>query len=114
VIGRHPDGHLLAGVPFLLFDKNGCTFCGECIRACPAETADGPHASRLGLAVLGQDACIAWGGAVCMNCQVACTYQAVRMDDRRRPSIDPVACTGCGFCIAACPTRAIRIGPALR
>lgn len=109
IIRLHPDGHTLAGVPYLSFEKSGCTFCNDCVQRCPATTEEELRPTKLGLALLDRAACVAWDGVVCTSCQTACPYQAVVMDGGVRPSIDAEACNGCGFCVGVCPTEAIRI-----
>lgn len=37
------------------------------------------------------------------DCAAACPFDAIRMDERGLPVIDPVKCTGCGICVRECP-----------
>jgi len=40
------------------------------------------------------------------NCQRACVFDAISIDVKTcKVSIDNSKCTGCGFCIEACPTN---------
>jgi Na+-translocating ferredoxin:NAD+ oxidoreductase subunit B len=43
------------------------------------------------------------------DCLRACPFDAITMDDRRLPVVDPVKCTGCGKCVAACPRDIISL-----
>jgi ferredoxin-type protein NapF len=109
VIRLHPSEHSLAGTPYVTFEEAGCTFCGDCVKVCPAATDGAPGSPRIGLAILDQAACIAWNGVICIRCQVSCTWSAIAMDAQGRPAVDADPCTGCGLCVSVCPTKAIRI-----
>ncbi len=46
----------------------------------------------------------------CGRCAISCAdggHQAIRMDDHRRPVLDPKACVGCHLCVLVCPERAV-------
>jgi ferredoxin-type protein NapF len=114
IIRLHGDDHAYEGWAYLDFFKKGCTFCGDCHDVCPA--SDGAPASAnpnneekqtLGLAILTQSKCMAWDSIYCMGCKFACQDGAILMDEKNRPSIDADKCTGCGLCVAPCPTKAI-------
>jgi len=109
IVRLHPEGHALAGLPYLTFHDAGCTFCADCIDACPLDRAAAPPPTRLGLAVLEQSTCMAWNGVICMSCQQACTDEAILLDHRFRPGIDLERCTGCGACVSVCPSDAIDV-----
>lgn len=42
--------------------------------------------------------CIGFG-----DCERACPFDAITMDERGLPVIDPKLCTGCGICVRECP-----------
>lgn len=54
-------------------------------------------------AVVNSQAC-----AACLNCLKVCPYN-VPVVDGHAACIEPVACQGCGICVAGCPNRAISL-----
>jgi ferredoxin-type protein NapF len=59
------------------------------------------------------DECLARAGVYCMICRDACAEQAVRFRPRVGgaflPEVIKDLCSGCGACIALCPTRAVTL-----
>ena len=49
--------------------------------------------------------CLVHHGALCTACADACPHEAITIT--RTVAIDPIDCTGCGLCVAACPTHAL-------
>jgi ferredoxin-type protein NapF len=112
IVRIHPDGHALAGIPWLDFSAAGCTFCGECVRACPYLVAgDDAAAPTLGTARLERGRCLNWQGVICRSCLGACPVQALQQDRHRRVIVTADRCTGCGMCIAICPADALVVAP---
>jgi ferredoxin-type protein NapF len=57
-------------------------------------------------------ACLALRGVACMVCRDACPTGALRFSlaiGGVRPRVLAEACTGCGECLAVCPTSAIAL-----
>ena len=56
-------------------------------------------------AILNVDRCLAWAGANCQFCYLACPRrdEAIVMSDLK-PVIFPTVCDGCGMCEVACRT----------
>lgn len=112
-----PEGILIRdsnGYPKVDFSRGECTFCQACVDACehaafelPGEAKPWAHA-----AVIGQS-CFGPQGIYCRSCGESCEAGAISFRFSNRaipiPTIDTVACTGCGACIAACPADAIGI-----
>ncbi len=107
IIKRHPDGHLLAGMPYLSFEETGCTFCGECVTACPMELDVNESTPKLGQVKLNTDTCLGWNGVFCISCRGHCDHAALTLDKRMRIQLDETACTGCGCCLPVCPNGAL-------
>jgi ferredoxin-type protein NapF len=113
-----PQGILVTGdggFPTVDFSRGECTFCGDCLSACqPAalvrqeQQAPWPYKALIG------DACLAARHVECRVCADFCDARAIRFTPRLGgippPLLDPELCTGCGACVAPCPTTAIRIG----
>ncbi len=113
IVRFHPLDHRLAGEPYLDFTLAGCTFCGECLEACPERHAvtPGSEGRVWGEVHLASDRCLAWNGVLCMSCLGRCDQRALAMDGRRRLVVDQVRCTGCGACVAPCPVGALAVAP---
>lgn len=102
------------GYPTVDFSHAECTFCGDCVTACRPKAlvrlADAPPWQRQ--AVI-SDACLARQGVECRICGDFCDVRAIRFLPRLGgsplPEIDSELCTGCGACVAPCPSRAISI-----
>jgi ferredoxin-type protein NapF len=104
------------GFPTVDFARGECTFCGACATACQPSALvrhDGqpawPYRALLGAA------CLALHGSECRVCGDFCDARAIRFAPRiggsPLPAIDKDSCTGCGACVAPCPTAAISIRP---
>lgn len=52
-----------------------------------------------------------WGCLGLADCEVSCTFDAIRMNAERLPVVDVDACTACGDCVIACPRDLFEILP---
>ena len=73
------------------YDYSGVPSCASANRL-----AGGPLTCRAG--------CLGFG-----DCVRACPFDAMALDARGLPVIDPVKCTGCGICVKECPRGQIRL-----
>ncbi|MCB1043717.1 MAG: 4Fe-4S binding protein [Acidobacteria bacterium] len=58
----------------------------------------------------GNKAC-EWGCLGLADCQVACTFDAIQMNERLLPVVHPDLCTACGDCVVACPKDLFTLEP---
>lgn len=92
----------------------GCTFCGECLQVCKPQALSKQEgqAAWPQKALIGED-CLTHQGVVCRTCGERCEVRAIsfplRVGGVALPQLDAATCTGCGACLADCPTFAIRI-----
>lgn len=92
----------------------GCTFCGECRVACqPQALQQQPDIAPWSLRAVIGISCLAAQSVVCRTCGELCEAGAIRFPPRlggvALPYVTADVCTGCGACLADCPTHAIRI-----
>jgi ferredoxin-type protein NapF len=101
------------GFPTLDFRHGGCTFCGACAAACQPDALDRSLTPAWRLKAVINDACMSLRGITCRTCDEACDAQAIRfrlqIGGRASPEINQAGCTGCGECVAVCPSAAITI-----
>lgn len=57
--------------------------------------------------------CLAFQNVVCRSCGETCEHQAIRFSPRlgaaAEPRLQTELCTGCGDCLAVCPTAALSL-----
>ena len=58
----------------------------------------------------GQKGCV-WGCLGLADCEVACTFDAIYMNEAELPVVIPAKCTACGDCVTACPKDLFTIMP---
>jgi ferredoxin-type protein NapF len=104
------------GFPEVDFSQGGCTFCGDCVKACTHGVLaffDDLEQAPWNLIAQIQDNCLSLNGVVCRSCGEACDDSVIRfkleIGGKARPLLDETECTGCGECIAICPTQSIQI-----
>jgi len=52
-----------------------------------------------------------WGCLGLADCEVACTFDVIQMNNNGLPEVDTVGCTACGDCVDACPRDLFEIVP---
>jgi ferredoxin-type protein NapF len=103
---------LVRGYPEVQFARGSCTFCGKCREACtPQALKQIPQHPPWRLLPRVAASCLANRDVVCRSCGDACGDAAIRFAPRlggaARPEILTERCTGCGACVAACPSAAV-------
>ena len=103
-----------AGYPVVDFGAGECTFCGDCAQACKTGALQ-RRAGQIAWSIRAKigEHCLALQRVECRVCGEQCPANAIKF----RPQAGGVAvpllatahCTGCGACVAPCPTQAIRI-----
>lgn len=108
LILRAGDG----GYPIVSFDERGCTECAVCADTCAAGALRRePDTKPWTWRPLIGDSCLAKRKVECRVCGESCEHGAIRFRPAlgavSQPHVDDEICTGCGACLAPCPTHAI-------
>ena len=103
------DGVVRARTPKLNFHRGSCDFCGDCLRVCPTGAIGNfdPEVDKVGVAVVQKDRCLAYYQG-CVECERACPFEAVELDDAGHPVVNAERCNGCGVCEEICPALVYR------
>lgn len=104
------------GYPEVDFSNGECTFCADCARACKTGALSVQNTHDLKpwalKAQIGAN-CLSDQGVTCRVCGDRCDARAIRFQlavgGRATPILDQTSCTGCGACVAPCPTGTIEI-----
>ncbi|MEZ8930181.1 MULTISPECIES: ferredoxin-type protein NapF [unclassified Vibrio] len=104
------------GFPTVDFSKDECTFCYQCANVCP-EPIFKPEEETPWLAKATiSDKCLAQQNVECRSCGDMCEPMAIQFQLRAGsvalPKIELDECSGCGACVAVCPTSAILVSNA--
>lgn len=103
------------GYPVAVFNPAACTFCGDCLSACESKQSGALQRGNppWSLCIDISSACLTEQQVVCRTCGEHCDTGALRFAPQlgrvAAPHIDHDRCTGCGDCLATCPTQAIRM-----
>jgi ferredoxin-type protein NapF len=101
------------GFPNIDFSQGECTFCGDCSTACTPQALLQNDAAPWHLHAHISNSCLAQIGVECRICGEACDEAAIRFElaigKVAQPHINTEQCTGCGACLAPCPSQSIRI-----
>lgn len=103
-----------AGYPAIDFGEGECTFCADCVTSCaPGALKRDPGQAPWTIVAAINDDCLARQRVECRVCGELCAAGAIRFPPQAGgialPLLDPARCTGCGACVAPCPTRAIAL-----
>jgi Na+-translocating ferredoxin:NAD+ oxidoreductase RNF subunit RnfB len=71
----------------------------------------GLQTCRAAAAVAGGGKACAWGCLGLDDCKVACTFDAIYMNEVDLPVVIPEKCTACGDCVEACPKDLFTLMP---
>lgn len=111
-----PTGILVrmdGGFPGVDFTRGECTFCTDCVKHCEPRALVRDDAQARPWVIVAEigASCLAASSVECRVCGEACPAGAIRFRPQlggvARPQLDAARCTGCGACVAPCPTRAI-------
>jgi len=72
---------------------------------------DGLQTCRAAAQVAGGGKGCFWGCLGLADCELACDFDAICMDEHELPVVDEEACTACGDCVVACPKDLFSIHP---
>ena len=128
-----PGDNKPMGTPFFIPREVPCYMCTDipCVPVCPTGALDidlvsvmkegekvlDIEKSKMGVAVVDEESCIAYWGIQCDACYRACPVmdEAIVLEYKRNdrtgkhafliPKINSEACTGCGLCERACVTE---------
>ncbi|WP_410498601.1 ferredoxin-type protein NapF [Chitinibacter sp. S2-10] len=100
------------GFPEVDFARGECTFCGECRDSCQPKALNST-APTWAIHARIDSSCLAQSGIECRVCGESCTPGAIRFQLQAgkvaQPQLALDLCTGCGACIAPCPSSAIKM-----
>jgi len=101
--------------PRINFHKGECIFCADCVSVCQSgalqKTTEDAWPWIASVTLI--KACLAEQNTLCRSCGEVCEHEALgfplRAGGIARPEINHEKCSGCGACVAICPTRALEI-----
>ncbi len=101
--------------PVVDFSAGECIFCEQCVDACqPRALLKKPQVDAWSIkACIDENKCLSYQGVECRSCYDPCEARAITMPPRPGgisiPLFNADNCTGCGACVAVCPSSAVDI-----
>lgn len=108
------DGILNMRTPKMNFNLGWCDYCAEshdgvpqCVASCPTQALLLPEGATaetviIGKAEINHDWCLGWLLMDCRYCVDVCPYDAIELDENKRPVVIEDKCNGCGACENVC------------
>lgn len=97
-------------IPYLNFQDFGCTYCEDCVSACPSDALSLESEQTIkAIFEISTEKCLAYNQVICSACMEPCLDDAISFIGMLSPTIDLDKCTSCGYCIGKCPSDAIVI-----
>ncbi|MEZ8723310.1 ferredoxin-type protein NapF [Vibrio pomeroyi] len=104
------------GFPTVDFSIDECTFCYQCADVCPEPIFKPKQGEPWQAKAQISDRCLAQQNVECRSCGDMCEPMAIQFQLRAGsvalPKIKLDECSGCGACVAVCPTSAILVSNA--
>ena len=104
------------GFPQVDFLLGECSFCGDCAKVCREGAFLPVTQTPWNWVASIHQSCVAFKQVECRICAEQCEAEAISFRPTAgqiaRPALDPSLCSGCGACVALCPTRAIHMARA--
>ncbi|WP_299688655.1 ferredoxin-type protein NapF [uncultured Vibrio sp.] len=104
------------GFPTVDFSKDECTFCHQCADVCPEPIFKPKDELPWQAKATISESCLAKKNVECRSCGDMCEPMAIQFQLRAGsvalPNIELDKCSGCGACVAVCPTSAILVSNA--
>jgi RnfABCDGE-type electron transport complex B subunit len=72
---------------------------------------DGLQTCRAAYVIDGGGRSCAWGCLGLGDCELVCTFDAIRMNAEGLPVVSPGPCTACGDCVDVCPVNLFEVMP---
>lgn len=97
--------------PYVLPWGTACNMCLACTEVCPTGALVplmDKTQIRMGVARVDRKVCLPWTRTSwCGACHQVCPLKndAITVDYRNRPAVNPDHCTGCGLCVEVCPLK---------
>lgn len=92
--------------PEIIPREKACILCQNCAKVCPTGTIRkvDNEIIKIGTAKIYTQECLVWTNQKeCLVCLEFCPVQAIYLDEKGRPIVNPEICTGCGLCEENCP-----------
>tara|TARA_Y100001960_G_scaffold100265_1_gene107691 strand:- start:996 stop:1475 length:480 start_codon:yes stop_codon:yes gene_type:complete len=101
------------GFPTVDFSIDECTFCYQCADVCPEPIFKPKQGEPWQAKAQISDKCLAQQNVECRSCGDMCEPMAIQFQLRAGsvalPKIELDECSGCGACVAVCPTSAVLV-----
>jgi len=101
------------GFPSIDFLLDECTFCYQCAQSCPEPIFLPQSAAPWQASAQIASQCLAHNQVECRSCQDACPAEAIQfallLGRTAMPQVNQPNCSGCGACVAVCPSSAIAV-----